>query len=111
MPPRAHEATEVNEVEEDAVEAMVPVDEGEVEAPAFAQHPRQDDLRLLGMVLYELGDARLIEELQAAAGKSARLERVDGHIAGRGGSVREQALADEERRAIVLEDGVAGFRE
>ena len=88
---------------------MVPVDEGEIEAPALGEEAREDELRALAVELDELPDARLLEDLQTHAGVARRqlrrgleLIRVDGDVPG----VRaagEQSFADEERRHGVPE--------
>jgi len=42
-----HEPAGVDRIEEDGLEAVVSVDEGEIEFPAFSEQTREDDLRLL----------------------------------------------------------------
>jgi hypothetical protein len=95
-PSRAYEPTEKDEVEEDAVEAMVAVDEREVKAPAFAEKSRQCDLRLLRVVFHQLRDPRLLEKLQTTVGEPRRLVGVEDHVSRRRTGVLKQALANME---------------
>lgn len=61
QPPR------VDQVEEHALEPVVAVEEGEVEAPAVGEQARQDDLRLLAVELDEVANACLLEDLEPRA--------------------------------------------
>jgi hypothetical protein len=94
---------EVDQVEKHAVEAVIPVDEGEVEPSPGGEEPGKRDLRLLREVLDARTDARVVQKLEAAAGESRELVRIDRNVA----SVRipggEQAVADEQRRDAVPE--------
>ena len=92
--PGVHEMPEVDEVEEHSVEAMIAVDEAEVEAPALLEESRQHDLRILSVVLDELRDPRLVKGLQAAVGEPRRLVRVDDDVPRASPVVREQAFED-----------------
>src|SRR5215210_4767402 len=58
---RANETPEIDEVDEDPVEAVVTVDERQVEDPRFAEELRQGQLRLLGAMLHQPRDPRLLE--------------------------------------------------
>ena len=60
---RPHEPREIDEVDEDTVEAVVPVHDGEVEPLSGRKKSRQRDLRLLRVQLHELEHARFLEEL------------------------------------------------
>ena len=62
IPSQHDEAAEVATVrlEEDGLEAVVPVHEREVEAPALGEQARQDDLRLLELDLDEIANASLL---------------------------------------------------
>jgi hypothetical protein len=95
----------VAEVEEDALEAVIPVDEREVEAPAFGEQPRQDHLGRLGVELDQLTHACLLEGAKAGVDVAVRQPRVDRHVSSLR-AIREQALADEERRDRVAETGL-----
>jgi hypothetical protein len=97
------QALEVGEVEEDAVEAMVPVHECEVEQPPFGEEARERRLRFLFVVVNEPGDARLREELLAAVGEACCLVRVDGDVMCLWLTAVKQAFTDEEGRDAVPE--------
>src|SRR5581483_12344580 len=73
----ADEPAEIDEVEKDGVKAVVAVDERQIEAAAVAQEARQDDLRLLGMMLDEFGKARFLDGHEPAAAEPRLLVRVD----------------------------------
>jgi len=96
-PSCAQEATEVDEVEENSVEAVVAVHEREVEAPTFTDEPRQCDLRLLGVVLNQRRNSDLLEELQTAVGEPRCLVGVHDDVSCGGVAVGAQAFADEQR--------------
>src|SRR5438105_7960377 len=105
----AQQLAAVDEVEEDALEAVVAVDEREVERPPFGKQPRKGRLRPLQVELDEIADACLLERRDAHAvvqrgvsGEALELVRVDRDVADLA-AVREQALADEERRDRVAE--------
>ena len=70
---------------------MVAVDEGEVEAAALREEPRQRGLRLLGVVLDDVADAGLVEQLEPAVREARRLVGVDRDV--RPAAVLEQAVA------------------
>ena len=61
----AEEPAEIPEVDEDTVEAMVPVHDGDVEAPPFLEEGGQCDLGRPRVELDEIGEAGFVEELQA----------------------------------------------
>src|SRR5215208_6800220 len=60
---RSDKMPEVEQVDEDILEAMVAVDEREGEASSFAEEARQRDMRLLHMVFHHFCDSCLVEEL------------------------------------------------
>jgi hypothetical protein len=82
---------------------MVPVHECEVEQPSFGEEARERRLRFLFAVLNELGDACLVEELQAAVGEACCLVRVDGDVLRLWLTGFKQAFTDEEGRDAVPE--------
>src|SRR5215210_3015961 len=96
-------APEEDEVDEDPVEAVVAVDEGQVETPAFAEESGQRGLRSLRVVLYHLRDPRLLQELQTEVREPLRLVGVEGDVSRRRVRVTEQTLANVERRDAVAE--------
>jgi hypothetical protein len=106
QPPR------VEQVEEHALEAVVAVEEGEVEAPALGEQPWENDLRLLGVELHEVADAGFLERAEpdlavprAVAGTALELVRVDRDVPSVR-AVRQEAFADEEGRDRVAETGL-----
>jgi hypothetical protein len=102
-PARAYEPSEVDEVEEDPVEAVVAIHERQVKTPGFAEEARKRDLRLFRVMFYHLRDPRLFQELQPAIRKSRRLVGVQGDVSRHRVRVPEQALANEESRDAVAE--------
>ena len=70
---------------------MIAVDRDEVEAPTLAKEAWKNGLRLLGVVLHQLGQSRLVEELQTTAGESRRLIRIEDDVS--------RAFADTELQA------------
>jgi sporulation-control protein spo0M len=50
---RLHETPKVEQVDEDTLEAVVPIDERTAKAPSFAEEARQRDLRLLRVVFHQ----------------------------------------------------------
>src|SRR3989442_7794830 len=63
--PATHETPEVDEVEENAVEAVIPVDERKIERSARRQESRQRDLRSLRVELQHPGGTCLIDDLRS----------------------------------------------
>jgi len=57
----AQQASKVEEIQEHAVEAMVPIHEREIELAPFREERRQSDLGDLSVVLDEGADASLLE--------------------------------------------------
>lgn len=102
-PPGEDQPAEIDEVQEDAVEPVIAVDEGQIEAPALADEARQGDLRLLRVELHQLREARLLQELQAAVGEPRRLLRIEHDMTRVLRTAGEQALTDAERRDAVPE--------
>src|SRR5215210_4612552 len=100
---RADETPQVDEVDEDALEAVVALDEREVEFSGFVEEARQRDLRLLSIVFYHARDPGLIEELQPAIREPRGLVGIDGDVAHLRTGVPKQALADVKRRDTVTE--------
>src|SRR5262249_50308233 len=94
--PGPQQPAAVDEVEEDAFEAVVAVDEGEVEPPPFRKQPRQDQFGSLGVELDDVAHAGLLERAEACVDMAVRQPRVNCDVP-RFGAVREQAFADEER--------------
>jgi hypothetical protein len=71
----SNQSAGVDEIEEDGLEPVVPVDEREIEPSALCQQARENALRLLGVELDEVADARFFEELQADVGICRRMRR------------------------------------
>src|SRR5262249_43847077 len=107
-PPAAHETIEVHEVDEHAVETVMPVAARKVEGVSFGEEPRQDDVRFGRVVLDKLEDARVVEKLQRAVREAALLVRIDCQVARSGVAVCQQAVADEERRDAVSKADLDG---
>src|SRR5919107_2570271 len=79
-PPGSYQAAEVEEVDEAPLEAVVPVDEGEVEGPGSIEEGGQRVLGVFGGELHNPPDPRLVEKLQAAVGKPRGLVGVYCHM-------------------------------
>src|SRR5205814_6520772 len=65
----AQQPAEVEEVNEHAVEPMVPVQERKIKAALLLEKPRQGDLRHLRVKLHQRADSGLLERLQTTVGK------------------------------------------
>lgn len=76
-PGGAEQSSEIPEVDEDAVEAMVSIDDGNVEAAAFLEKARQRELGRPRVELDEIRDACLVEELQSDVAEPGVLVRVE----------------------------------
>jgi hypothetical protein len=63
-PALLHESPDRDEIEEDGLGSVVPVDEGEIEPPPLGDHAREDDLRLLLEEMHEVANPGLRQELQ-----------------------------------------------
>jgi hypothetical protein len=104
----AQQAPKVEEIQEHAVEAMVPIHEREMELASFLEERRQSDLRDLIVVLHEGVDAGLLEYLEAAVGESPCLKRIQGYMTRIRISGSNQAFADVERRDAIREADLNG---
>src|SRR5438552_2198226 len=76
----AQQPAEVEEVDEHAVEPMVPVQERKIEAALLPEKLRQGDLRQFRVKLDQRADSGLFERLQAAVGKACFLERIESDV-------------------------------
>lgn len=94
--PAPNEAAEVDQVDENPIEAVVAVDERKVECPALLDESGQRDLRILGVVLHEVRHPRLAEELQTAIGEPPALVGIDHDVVSCRVAVRDQPFADEQ---------------
>ncbi len=105
----AQQAPKVEEIQEHAVEAMVPIHEPEIELAPFFEERRQSDLRDLIVVLHEGVDARLLEYLEAAVGESSCLKRIQDYMTRIRIPGSNQAFADVERRDAITEADLNGL--
>ena len=78
----AEQTTEVEEIEEHAVEPVVPIHESEVELASRLEEGRQGDLGHLIVMLHERADTRFGEHLEPAVRKPSRLERIENYMPG-----------------------------
>ena len=72
-PALANEAAQVDQIEKDPVEAVIAIDERQIEPPSLRQEARQRDLRCFRMELDQLAEAGLFDELESAVGEPPRL--------------------------------------
>jgi hypothetical protein len=82
---------------------MITVHQSEVEAAALAEETCQRGLGTLRTVLHHTRHPCVLEELRPAPREPRRLGGVECHVPARRVDVREQALADVERRYAVSE--------
>ena len=87
----------MDQVYEDVLEPMVPIDEGEVERRAVRPQPRERVLRRFLDHGDHVADACLLECLDPGAPISAGLQRVDRNV-DRLVAAALQRITDEERR-------------
>jgi hypothetical protein len=97
-PAWAQQLPEVEQIDEDGIEPVVAVHDGQVEPAALARQAGQRDLRFLGVMVHQAGDAGVVQELQAAPGVAGVLVGVDDDVPGVRFADGEQAFADEQRR-------------
>src|SRR5918996_5827567 len=105
QPARPHQAGHEVEVEEDALEAVIAVHEGEVELAALRHEPGQRELALLLDYLDELVHPRLPQGPEPRAVPRLRLEGIDRHVTPAAG---QYGLAQEERRHAEREADLDG---
>jgi hypothetical protein len=104
----AQQTPKVEEIQEHAVEAMVPIHEREIELAPFLEKRRQSDLRDLIVVLHEGVDTRFLEYLEAAVGESPCLKRIQNYMTRIRMPGTNQAFADAERRDAIREANLDG---
>ena len=97
-PAGAHEPVQVHEVEEHAVEAVVTIDEPEVEPAPLLEESREDQQRLLAVELDDVNHAGFCEHLKSGVAKPRLLQGIDRHVPDAAGVRREQRVAGEQRR-------------
>ena len=100
---RLDQAAEEEQIDKQPVEAVVAVDEGEIELFARTDEPGKHDLGLLGVVLDERGDPCLFKKLESQSGEPRVLVRVDGDVAGSHVSDGKQPVTDIDSRDPVSE--------
>jgi len=98
-PPRIQQAAEVREVEEDAVEPMVAVDEREIEPPALLEELRERELRSFGSMVDDRRYAGVFEHLEPAVRKACRLVGIEGYVTTARDA--EESFADEQGAETV----------
>src|SRR5579864_7828193 len=91
---RTDQTAEEEQIDKQPVEAVVAVDEGEIELFARTDEPGEHDLGLLGVVLDERGDPCLFENLESQSGEPRVLVRVDGDMVGSLVSDGKQPVTD-----------------
>ncbi len=110
-PARTKQSSQIEQVDEHKVEAMVPVDKGEVEATTLTEEPGQDDLRLVGKVIDQFSHPSLGQHLKAAVPEPNFLVGIDNHVPWVGSTRTQKTLTDVQSRNGIAEphfNGVNG---